>query len=213
MTPDELAPTSSQPGRNGDESTGHDTGTPMHSEAPARRFRRSAPKLAAFVAGTVTVLATAIAVVFQIDPGLAPCLGGRAASFTGAPVFPHYPYRRFLQDKGLNPSGYPNVMGAEVRYSYRVDDLRDQLLVLRMTLVSIARDGTIQTADTSQVDGNDLFEVQTVKPQQCSEGGGNTFFAHIPPGTRGRFQIYLELYLGDGYSDRIALGHTPTFDG
>ena len=170
-------------------------------------------KLVAAATAAVTLIAAVVTLVFQVDPGIAPCLGGRNASFTGAPVFPRYPYPRFLADLGQNPAGYPDIMGAEVRYSFEVDDLRRQTLVLYYTLVSIARDGTIASVDTNALDHNDLFRVQTIRPDQCSQGGGRTFFAHLPAGAHGHYEIYLELYRGPGYADRIALGHTPVFDG
>lgn len=160
----------SAPGRNGSDASETDVVPSQSGDAGGRWFRSTLPKLATFIVGLITLAGTAVAVLFQVDPGIAPCLSGRHASFTGAPVFPHYPYRRFLEDEGLDPRGYPNVQGAEVRYSYRVDNLRGQVLVLRMTLVGIARDGTIRAADTSHVDGNDLFRVQTIKPDQCSQG-------------------------------------------
>lgn len=177
------------------------------------RFRLTFGRLVAAATAAVALIAAAVGLLFQVDPGLAPCLGGPHASFTGAPVFPHYSYHQFLTDMGQSPNGYANFIGAEVRYSYEVQDLRGQTLVLRATLVRLAKDGTVAAADTNPLDANDLFEEQTVKPTQCSQGGGNTVFAHVPAGAQGRFQIYLELYIGTGYSDRIALGQTPVFDG
>jgi hypothetical protein len=158
------------------------------------------------------VVAAGLGIFFKVDPGAAPCLGGRSASFTGAPVFPHYPYRQFLQDMGsTDTSGYTSVRGAEVRYSYQVDDLRGQRLVLRATLVSVNRDGSIRSADTSWIDKDDLFVEDSFTPDQCSQAGGGTFFAHMPINPRGRYRIILELFVGMPLTHRIALGQTPDF--
>lgn len=192
---------------------GDDGGTPGPDSASpdgagGGRFGRSV----AIVGAVLAVAATGIGVLFKVDPRLAPCLGGRDASFTGAPVFPHYGYRQFLQDRGRTDTrGYPNIHGAEVRYSYRVDDLRGQRLVLRVTLVSVNRDGSIAGADTNAIDKNDLFVEDSFVPDQCSQAGGGTFFAHMPIEARGRYEIILELFIGMSLDQRVALGQTPQF--
>lgn len=158
------------------------------------------------------VVAAGLGIFFKVDPAAAPCLGGRDASFTGAPVFPHYPYRQFLRDIGTaNTAGYASPLGAEVRYSYQVDDLRGQPLVLRATLVSVNRDGSIRSADTSPIDNDDLFVEDSFTPDQCSQAGGGTFFAHMPINPRGRYRIILELFIGMRLEHRVALGQTPDF--
>ena len=185
-----------------------------HGKSLERRVGLTFGKLVAAATAAVALVAGAVTLLFQVDPAIAPCLGGTHASFTGAPVFPNYPYWQFIRDMGGNPAGYTNPVGAEVRYSYQVQDLRGETLVVRATLVRLAKDGSIAAADTSALDQEDLFAEQTVKPDQCSQDGGGTFFAHLPSGgTASRYQIYLELYQGYGYNDRIALGQTPVFDG
>jgi hypothetical protein len=166
----------------------------------------------ATVGAVLAVVAAAIGILFKVDPRIAPCLGGRDASFTGAPVFPHYGYRQFLKDRGqADTRGFPNVQGAEVRYSYQVDDLRSQRLVLRVTMVSVNHDGSIRSADTSAIDQNDLFVADAFTPDQCSQAGGGTFFAHMPLQAKGRYEIILELFVGMGLNHRVALGQTPEF--
>ncbi len=168
----------------------------------------TAGALVAVVAGTVGIL-------FQVDPRLSPCLGGRNATFTGAPVFPQYPYQRYLIDLGYSQavaSTYPNWNGAEVRYSYEANDLRGDELVLRVTLVKLAKDGTIASVDTDVLDQRDLAMEEMFTPEQCSQAGGKTFWLRLPAG-RGRYEMILELYVGLGYTDRVALGQTPVFDG
>jgi hypothetical protein len=191
-----------------------DGGTPgkdsasQDGAAAGGRFGRSV----ATVGAVLALAATGIGVLFKVDPRVAPCLGGRHASFTGAPVFPHYGYRQFLQDRGrTDTQGYPNIQGAEVRYSYRVDDLRGQRLVLRVTLVRVNRDGSIRGVDTNAIDKNDLFVEDSFVPDQCSQAGGGTFFAHMPIDARGRYEIVLELFIGMSLDQRVALGQTPQF--
>jgi hypothetical protein len=193
---------------------GDDGGTPgedsasQDAAAAGGRFGRSV----ATVGAVLALAATGIGVLFKVDPRIAPCLGGRNASFTGAPVFPHYGYQQFLQDRGRTDTrGYPNIQGAEVRYSYRVDDLRGQRLVLRVTLVSVNRDGSIRGVDTNAIDKNDLFVEDSFVPDQCSQAGGGTFFAHMPIDARGRYEIVLELFIGMSLDQRVALGQTPQF--
>jgi hypothetical protein len=169
-------------------------------------------KTVATVGAILAVVAAAIGILFKVDPGFAPCLQGRDASFTGAPVFPHYGYRQFLKDRGqTDTQRFPSVRGAEVRYSYQVDDLRGQRLVLRVTMVSVNHDGSIRAADTSAIDQNDLFVADSFTPDECSQAGGGTFFAHMPLQAKGRYEIILELFIGMALNHRIALGQTPDF--
>ncbi len=186
---------------------------------PSRRHRFV--RWAGFCAGrrrtcrlrvNVNEYAAGLGIFFKVDPSAAPCLDGRDASFTGAPVFPHYAYRQFVQDIGsTDTAGYSGPPGAEVRYSYQVDDLKGQRLVLRATMVSVNRDGSIRSADTSVIDNNDLLVEDAFTPGQCSQAGGGTFFAHMPINASGRYRIILELFIGMGLKRRVALGQTPEF--
>jgi hypothetical protein len=157
----------------------------------------------------------AIGILFELEPRLAPCLGGRDATFTGAPVFPNYPYRQYLIDEGASratAASYPDVSGAEVRYSLQADDLRGQNLVLRVTLVGVAKDGTIASADVNPLDDDDLAIKGTFVPSQCSEAGGGTIFVNVPAKS-GHYRVVLELFVGKALDDRVALGQTSEFDG
>jgi hypothetical protein len=165
------------------------------------------------VAAIVAAVGGLVALLFQVDPGLAPCLGSRQASFTGAPVFPHYSYKQYLSDIGRNPSGYPNPYGVEIRYSYQANDLRGHLLVLRATLVRVGRSGEIIATYTSPTANENLRPVTDFTPEHCSQGSGNAFFVLVPPEARGRLEIILELFNGPGRQDRVALGQTPSFQG
>jgi hypothetical protein len=169
----------------------------------------------AIAAAIIAAVGGAIGILFELEPGLSPCLGGPDATFTGAPVFPHYPYRRYLIDEGTSQAvanRYPNVHGAEVRYSLRAADLRGQDLVLRVTLVRIAHDGTVAAADTNPLDNDDLAIKGTFTPEQCSQTGGGTIFVNLPA-ARGHYQVVLELFMGKGLQQRVALGETSKFEG
>jgi hypothetical protein len=163
------------------------------------------------IGATVAVLAAVVGVLFQIDPRLSPCLGTREAAFTGVPVLPHYPYRQFLLDlgeSGADAAKHPNVYGAEVRYTYRADDLRGTSLTLRTTLVTVARDGTVGAL----VAGEDLLPGLSFTPTQCSQATGSVLFVPVPH-PRLRYKVVLELYPGQGFTDRLALAETAVFPG
>jgi hypothetical protein len=177
-------------------------------------------KAVATAAAIVALVAGAVGLTLRFDPGLAPCLGGHGATFTGAPVFPNYAYQQFLIDNGMSrrqASTYPDPTGIEIRYSYHAEDLRAQALLLQATLVSVDRDGGIHATVLSPF-GNDQVgatgeTVQTafsVGPR-CSEIGGSSIFMQLPQG-RGHYQTVLELFLGHD-ENRLALTQTPIFDG
>jgi hypothetical protein len=196
-------------------------GQPAVAADPARRSRRirrlafgTLGRGLATLGATVAALAGIVTLLFQFDPRLAPCLGGRSATFTGAPFFPHYPYHQYLTDIGKSPqyiAGFSNPVGAEVRYTLVANDLRGQTLYLRETLVRIARDGTIASADTNVDDSDDLSVKAMVTPADCSLSTGGTIFINVPSG-RGRFQVILEMFDGAQLTERVALGQTPVFD-
>jgi hypothetical protein len=167
----------------------------------------------AAITAVIAAIAGIVALLFQIDPGLAPCLGSREAHFTGAPVFPNYPFKQFLADIGHATVGYKNLAGAEVRYTYEASDLRGELLVLRATLVKIGRDGGIVATFTNATAyANQLPEAQDT-PARCSQSVGSALWVLVPPEARGRLRIILELFAGTGRQDRVALGATPIFHG
>jgi hypothetical protein len=163
------------------------------------------------VAVLVPVIAGVIALLFTVDPRLAPCLGESEASFTGAPVFPHIGYRQFLVDDGVSgarAASEPNLPGAEIRYSYHTHGLRGHRLVLRSSLLSVERDGTLGRF----AQGQNLDPDAEISPDACSETAGNTLFVEIRDPHQ-LYEVVLELYAGRGLTDRVALTQTAVFHG
>ena len=46
--------------------------------------------------------------------------------------------------------GFVDILGAEVRFSYKTDDLRGAKLPIRWTLLSVEKDGTLGAVDRTQ---------------------------------------------------------------
>jgi hypothetical protein len=70
----------------------------------------------------IPLLAATLALVFRVRPSLKPCVGASGAEFTGAPVFPRVRFRDHLFRSGASRAelrGEPNILGAEVRFSYK----------------------------------------------------------------------------------------------
>lgn len=159
----------------------------------------------------ITVLAGGTSLVFSLRPGLRPCLGESAASFTGAPVFPRIRYRDHLVHNGVpreEAAKEPNLLGAEIRFSYQVEDFRGQRLPLIWSLVAVERDGTIGAIEPTQ----DRALAMVVTPDACTETGGKDLFVLIPsPGKR--YRVVLELYRSARRDDRLALTQTAVFRG
>jgi hypothetical protein len=165
------------------------------------------------VAVLVTVIGGGTTLLFSLRPGLKPCLGESDASFTGAPVFPRVRFFDHLvrtgfsrEEAGKDPS--KNLLGAEVRFSYRTSSFRGAHLPVTWSLVRIERDGTLGPV----VRGQDRALATTVTPDACSASGGKDLFVSIPqPGKR--YRVVLELYRNRRLDDRLALAETPTFRG
>ena len=164
--------------------------------------------------GTVVVpaLVALVALLFKLWPDLSPCIGGRDASFTGAPVFPHVRFRDHLVRNGMareDAANEPNLVGAEVRFSYRTNALRGQPLTITWTLMTIERDGTIGPVERTQ----DRAIALAVTPDACGSERGKDLFVEIPARGR-RYRIVLEMYRGDELlTDRLALTQTAPFRG
>jgi hypothetical protein len=167
-------------------------------------------RLLALATGVVTLAAAAIGLAFTLDPGLKPCLGATSASFTGLPVFPRVPFRDYLVRNGTPKEEVvkePNLLGAEVRFSYDAHDLRGKTLIVNWSLISIERDGTLGAV----VPGQDRALAMTINPDACSVTGGKDLFVQIPfPGRR--YRVVLELFRGR-LNDRLALAQTAPFRG
>jgi hypothetical protein len=152
-----------------------------------------------------------LGLVFTVRPSLRPCVGASGAEFTGAPVFPHVHYRDHLFRTGASRAdirGERDVVGAEVRYSYKADDLRGAKLPIRWSLVSVEKDGTLGAVDRSQ----DRALARVVTPDACSTTGGQDLFVQIPD-RRKRYRVVLEMYRSRDLEDRLALEETPVFSG
>lgn len=159
----------------------------------------------------VTILGGGAGLLFSVRPSLRPCLGGSDAEFTGAPVFPHVLFRDHLVRQGVpreEAAKEPNVLGAEIRFSYRTDSFRGAQLPLTWSLVTIERDGTLGAV----VRGQDRALAVTVTPDSCSESGGKDLFVPIDDPEK-RYRVVLELYRNQRLDDRIALTETAIFRG
>jgi hypothetical protein len=159
----------------------------------------------------VPLLVASLGLAFTIRPSLKPCVGATDAGFTGVPVFPHVRFRDHLYRSGASRNeilGEPNVVGAEVRFSYKADDLRGAALPITWTLVSVEKDGTLGAV----VPGQDRAIAMVVTPDSCSDTGGKDLFVPIPD-KRKRYRVVLELYRKQNFQDRLALEQTPIFSG
>ena len=159
----------------------------------------------------VPILVAGLGLVYTVRPSLKPCVGASQAAFTGVPVFPHVRFRDHLFRTGASRAEIeqePNIVGAEVRFSYRTKDLRGAKLPITWSLVSIERDGTLGAV----VRGQDRALAMLVTPDSCSETGGKDLFVPIPD-PRKRYRVVLELYREQQLRDRLALEETPIFSG
>lgn len=159
----------------------------------------------------VPLLVAGLGLVYTVRPSLKPCVGASQAKFTGVPVFPHVRFRDHLFRSGASRAEIeqePNIVGAEVRFSYRTDDLRGAKLPITWSLVSIERDGTLGAV----VRGQDRALAMLVTPDSCSETGGKDLFVPIPDPKK-RYRVVLELYREQQLRDRLALEETPIFSG
>jgi hypothetical protein len=159
----------------------------------------------------VTVVGGGTSLLFSLRPGLRPCLGDSTATFTGAPVFARMRYHDHLIHNGVPREKVlrePNLLGAEVRFSYRITDFRGAELPLLWSLVAIEPDGTVGAIDRSQ----DRALATTVSPDSCTASGGKDLFVLIP--ARGkRYRVVLELYRDTRRDRRVGLTQTATFRG
>lgn len=159
----------------------------------------------------IPLVVATLGLVFTVRPSLKPCVGASGAEFTGAPVFPHVHYRDHLYHTGATQAEIreePDLVGAEVRYTYKVDDLRGAKLPIRWTLVSVEKDGTLGAVDRTQ----DRARARVVTPDSCSVTGGQDLFVQIPDRKK-RYRVVLEIYRSGDFEDRIALEETPIFSG
>jgi hypothetical protein len=158
----------------------------------------------------LTIAGGSVTLLFHLRPGLEPCVGGSSAEFTGAPVFPHMKNRDHLFHTGhskQDAARQPNVTGAEVRYSYRLNNLKGADLLIISSVVAVDH-GEV----TGVVPGQDRAIARTVTPNTCTETGGDDLFLFIPEPKK-HYRVVLELYRDKSRSDRLALFETSTFNG
>jgi hypothetical protein len=207
---------------------------------PGRNRRRlrvpDLAKLLGVVVALVTVAGGAVTVLFQLDPSLEPCIGGAAVTFTSIQVVPDYPFNRFVYDLTGELGGggrVGGVVGAEVRYSYSAANLSGDPLVLRGTLLALARNGDIEypPLNVLSYDAEDdlvpqrgvsgffasrvpVLKQVTSTPDRCSQDASGLYWMFAPPfgGRRHRYRVLLEIYRGRTLQDRVGVGQTPVFE-
>jgi hypothetical protein len=175
---------------------------PEDSDGDGGRVKR----VLAAVAVVLSIAAGAVGLLFTFKPELKPCLGETSAAFTGAPVFPDVRYHDHLIRSGKDTKSEPNLLGAEIRFSYQTAGLRDAKLTVIYSVVAIEHDGTLGAV----VEDQDRQLAMSVAPESCSESGGHDLFIYIP-GPRRRFRVVLELYSDATFDDRLALAETDPF--
>ena len=179
------------------------------------------------VAGTlVTVAAGGVGLLFKLEPSFEPCVGGSAARFVDVPVFPEsraeYGY---VSGQANAYSDRPNQLGAEVRATVEIDNLRGSQLELYYTLLSAGDNG----AADQVVPGADQIPTRTQTADACTWTGGFDVFVEPKPTTLGGqvvlptgldpkkgYRIVLELFRGQREPDganRLALFESPVFRG
>jgi len=167
-------------------------------------------KLLGAAVALVTLVGGGLALLFQLRPGLQPCVGGASAEFTGAPVFPQR-YHDFLYSQDVSQQDIarqPDLNGVEVRFSYRAENLKKTHLQLYSSLVTVARDGEVSGVVSEE---NRVIQ-RRIYPSTCTKTGGRDVFVPIlDPGKR--YRVVLELYKGTTFDDRVALYETRTFRG
>lgn len=159
----------------------------------------------------IPIVVASVGLAFTLHPGFKPCVGASSAQFTGVPVFPHVRYHDHLFRSGVSRTQIakePNILGAEVRFSYKTDDLRGATLPITWSLVSVEKDGTLGAVTR----GEDRALAMLVTPDACSETGGKDLFVQIPD-PRKRYRVVLELYREQDLQDRLALEETAIFSG
>ena len=163
------------------------------------------------VAIIVPILVAGVGLIYTVRPGLKPCVGAEQAKFTGVPVFPRVHFRDHLFRSGVSQAEIrkePDVLGAEVRFSYATEDLRGAKMPIMWSLVTIKKDNTLGPV----VRGQDRVLAMLVTPDSCSESGGKDLFVQILEPKK-RYRVVLELYRDRTLQDRLALEETPIFSG
>lgn len=168
-------------------------------------------RLLALGGSIIGVIASALGLLFLLQPGLKPCLGDIEAEFTGAPIFPRVGFREHLVRSGMSfeeARQEPAIVGAEIRFSFRTSGLRGHDLPVTYSLISVEKDGTLGAVAPDQ----DRALAMTVRPDECTETGGKDLFLTIPQRGR-RYLVVLELYRDKERQERLALLQSESFRG
>jgi hypothetical protein len=192
------------------------------SNPPSGRGRKwSLTATLAIAASLIAVAAGGIGLLFKVDPAAEPCIGGASASFVDAPVFPEtrQEYGTLSHQKAAY-HGDPGLVGAEVRATVDVDNLRGHAIALNYTLLGVGAGGAIDRV----VGGIDEVAARTQVASSCTWRGGFDVFVEPSPTSqelsldpRKRYRIVLELFQGPRQNqtgaNRLALFETPEFRG
>ncbi len=179
--------------------------------------KMSTAKVLGLVGAVVSALIGGSTLLFTIDPGLKPCVGGAEVSITGAPVFPNthlHKHLAHLDTPNAKINQQPNPIGAEIRFSLKATNLKNDRLSLKYSLVRVESDGALGRVDPAV----DRLEGYEYTAETCSDVMGDDLFIEMPgpskgarrPAVKPRYRVILELYRAN---DRLALGQTANFTG
>jgi len=182
---------------------------------PSREGRKwSVTATIAIATSVIALAAGGVGLLFKVDPAAEPCIGGPSASFVDGPVFPETrgEYGKVSQQREAykGPS-----LGAEVRATVDVNNLRGHLIEIDDTLLGVGAGGAIDRV----VGDIQEFGARTEVASSCSWRGGFDVFVEPTSGLspRKKYRIVLELYQGlrqpKTGANRLALFETPEFRG
>lgn len=190
---------------------------------PAKGGRRwSFTTTLAVATSVIAVAAGGLGLLFKIDPAAEPCIGGASASFVDAPVFPQTRLEYgIVSHQRSQYRTAPNLVGAEVRATVEVDNLRGHQVALYYTLLGTGAGGRID----SVVGDVDQTGARMQVADSCTWRGGFDVFVE-PNATatspnpsldpKKTYRIVLELFQGareNNGGNRLALFETPLFRG
>ena len=168
-------------------------------------------KILGAIVALITIAGGGVTLLFHLRPNLQPCIGAAVADFTGAQVFPRTHFHDYLFREGYSQQeieSQPNSLGAEVRLSFRLNNLKNDELYLYRSLVTVDADGEV----AGVVPEEDRKLDTSIKAETCATTGGRDVFVEIRDRTK-RYRVVLELFRSQDLSDRLALFETPTFHG
>lgn len=185
------------------------------ADPPARSRRKwSLTATLAIATSAVALAAGGIGLLFKVDPAAEPCIGGASADFVDGPVFPETrgEYGVVSDQQGAYQG---DSLGAEVRATVDVNNLRGHAIAINSTLLGVGAGGAIDRV-VGDVDENGT---RTQVASSCTWRGGFDVFVEPPSGlsSRKKYRIVLELFQGQRQpktgANRLALYETPVFRG